>query len=63
MYIKRHILGIQTIYFEVTLHVGITFKVDYSPMDYFKMNLHVDIVHKFWYSLKGHPNYILVILK
>jgi len=24
-------LGTQTTYFEVTLHVGITFKVDYSP--------------------------------
>jgi hypothetical protein len=28
---KRHISGTQTIYFEMTLHVGITFKVDSSP--------------------------------
>ncbi len=30
MYIKRHILGTETTYFEVTLHVGIAFRVDYS---------------------------------
>jgi hypothetical protein len=28
---REHILGPQIIYFEVTLHVGIAFKVDYSP--------------------------------
>jgi len=28
----KHILGTQTIYFEVTFHVGIAFRVDYSPM-------------------------------
>jgi hypothetical protein len=27
------------------------------------MNSHVGIAYKFWFSLKGHPNYILVILK
>jgi len=32
-------------------------------MDYFKMNLHVSIAYKLWFSLKGHPNYILIILK
>jgi hypothetical protein len=32
-------------------------------MDYFEMNLHVSIVYKLWFSLKGHPNYILVISK
>jgi len=32
-------------------------------MDYFKMNSHVSIAYKFWFSLKGHPNYILVISK
>jgi len=66
---KRHILSSQTIYFEMTLHVGITFKVNYSPrlskspMDYFKMNLHACIAYKLWFSLKGHPNYILITLK
>jgi len=34
-----------------------------SLMDYFKMNLHASIAYRFWFSLKGHPNYILVILK
>jgi len=28
---KRHILGARTIYFEMTLHVNIEFKVDSSP--------------------------------
>jgi hypothetical protein len=32
-------------------------------MDYFKMNLHANIAYRFWFSLKTHPNYILVILK
>jgi hypothetical protein len=27
------------------------------------MNLHVSITYKHWFSLKGHPNYILVISK
>jgi hypothetical protein len=27
------------------------------------MNLHVGIAYKLWFSLKGHLNYILVILK
>jgi hypothetical protein len=31
MYIKKNILGTQTTYFEVTLHVGIEFWIDYSP--------------------------------
>ncbi len=56
-------MGTQTIYFEMTLHVGIAFRVDYSLMDYFKMNSHANITYKLWFSLKGHPNYIVVILK
>jgi hypothetical protein len=28
---KKHILGTQSTYFEVSLPVGITFRVDYSP--------------------------------
>ncbi len=32
-------------------------------MDYFKMNLHVSITYRLWFSLKGHPNYIMVISK
>jgi hypothetical protein len=43
--------------------VGIAFKVYYSPVDYFKMNLHVGIAYKLWFSLKGHPNYIMIISK
>jgi len=27
------------------------------------MNLHVNIAYRFWFSFKGHPNYILVISK
>jgi hypothetical protein len=27
------------------------------------MNSHVGIEYKFWFSLKGHPNYIVVISK
>ncbi len=27
------------------------------------MNLHATIEYRLWFSLKGHPNYILVILK
>ncbi len=27
------------------------------------MNSHASIAYKFWFSLKGHPNYILIILK
>jgi hypothetical protein len=34
-----------------------------SPMNYFKMNSYASIAYKFWFSLKGHPNYILIILK
>ncbi len=60
-------MGTQTTYFEVTLHVGIAFRVDLrlskSPMDYFKMNLHASITYKLLFSLKGHPNYILIISK
>jgi hypothetical protein len=59
---KRHILGTQTTYFEMTLFVSIGFKVD-SSMDYFEMNLHASIAYRPWSSFKGHPNYILVILK
>jgi hypothetical protein len=32
-------------------------------MDYFKMNSHAGIAYKLWFSLKGHPKYILVISK
>ncbi len=62
-------MGTQTTYFEVTLHVGITFKIYSSlklfksPTDYFKMNLHASIAYRLWFSLKGHPKYILIILK
>jgi hypothetical protein len=47
------------------LHLGliIHLRLFKAPMDYFKMNLHACIAYKFWFSLKGHPNYILVILK
>ncbi len=47
------------------LHLGliIHLRLSKSPMDYFKMNLHASITYKFWFSLKGHPNYILVISK
>jgi hypothetical protein len=34
-----------------------------SPMDHFEMNLHASIAYRFWSSFKGHPNYILIILK
>ncbi len=59
-------------YFEVTLHVDIAFKVDsslkvveitYGLFDYFGMNLYAGIAYRPWSSFKGHPNYILVILK
>jgi hypothetical protein len=33
-------------YFEMTLHVGIAFRVGFSPKDYFKMNLHAGITTK-----------------
>ncbi len=47
------------------LHLGliIHLRLFKSPMDYFKMNLHVNIAYRLWFSLKSHPNYILVILK
>jgi hypothetical protein len=56
----------------MTLHVDIAFKVDsslkvvkitYGIFDYFIMNLHASIAYRLWSSFKGHPNYILVILK
>jgi len=34
-----------------------------SPMDHFKMNLHASITYRPWSLFKGHPNYILLILK
>jgi hypothetical protein len=47
------------------LHLGliIHLRLFKSPMDYFKMKLHAGIAWKFWISLKGHLNYILIILK
>jgi len=44
------------------MHLGLIFhlRLFKSPMDYYKMNLHASIACKFWFSLKGHPNYILV---
>jgi hypothetical protein len=60
-------LGTQTIYFETIymwllhLRLIIHLRLFKSPMDYFKMNLHASIAYKLWFSLKGHPNYILVI--
>jgi len=47
------------------LHLGliIHLKLYKSLMDYFKMNSHEGIAYKLWFSLKGHPNYILVISK
>jgi hypothetical protein len=66
---KRHILGARTIYFEMTLHVNIRFRVDSSPKvveityGHFKMNLHASIAYRPWSLFKGHPNYILLILK
>jgi hypothetical protein len=42
-----------TNYFKMSLHVGITFRVRYSPKDYFRMNLHVDITFKLQSSFRG----------
>jgi len=47
------------------LHLGLIFhlRLCKSPMNCFKMNLHASIAYRFWFSLKGHPNYIVVISK
>jgi len=47
------------------LHLGLILhlKLFKPPMDCFKMNLHASIAYMLWFSLKGHPNYILVISK
>ncbi len=47
------------------LHLGLIIHIRLfkSHVDYFKMNLHANITYKLWFSLKGHINYILVILK
>ncbi len=45
------------------LRLIIHLRLSKSPMDCFKMNLHVNVAYKLGFSLKGHPNYILVILK
>jgi len=47
------------------LHLGLILhlRLSKSPMDYFKMNLHANIAYRLWFSLKGQPNYILVISK
>jgi len=47
------------LYLRLIIHLRL-FK---SPMDYFKMNSYANIAYKLWFSLKGHPNYILVIWK
>jgi hypothetical protein len=56
----------------MTLHVDITFRVDsslkvakitYGLFDYFGMNLYASTIYRPWSSFKGHPKYILVILK
>jgi hypothetical protein len=45
------------------LRLIIHLRLSTSPMDYLKMNLHAIIAYRFWFSLKGHPNYILIISK
>jgi len=47
------------------LHLGLILYLRLSKtlMDYFKMNLHASIAYRFWFSLKGYPNYTLVISK